>query len=395
MIKLDLYRLLPEQHDMGFVDEPDVDCRYTPYRIFVLETRLFPLIYSMFQNIENIDIYPKSIYNPKMNRMEVYLKIAKIDDNTIEKEDDSVTLTEEQREKIQSEINKITSENIDYVLIDVNELYKSSGKQYPFSWFVSVLEYSLPDTSYNPFIQKEGIYLKFNLNSDYKNAYYKTCKKILKKIEQYHSHGVVIIDDNSNIVKNWDLVSIDNEEIVKRIFQPKWTDRRFAPKMVDFLILKIQGDSYISFSLPNNLTKRHGIMKKLEGYESFIESSTLKVKCENIQEATKIANLVDYGYAKTYGRVMILEINRKSEAYLFSDYCTRNNIGESIAYYNDNKILFSVLLNEKHENVDTHSLSVSFRNYSISRLTEVIKISKFKGLSPHDIIEQEYSIRAT
>jgi len=389
MIKLDLYRLLPEKHDMGFVEEPDVDCRYTPYRIFVLETRIFPLIYSLFE--ENIDIYPKSVYNPDKNRMDVYLKIAKIDKSVddMENEDQAVILSEENREKIQKQLDKITSENIDYALIDVKELYKSHGNKYPYHWFVSILEYSLPDTSFNPFIQEEGIYLKFNSNSDYKTAYYNTCKSILEKIDKYYSFGVVILEQDSKIIQNWDLVSIDSEEIVKRLYQPKWIDYRFAKNMVDFLYQKIEDDPYITFNLPNNLVKRHGIMKSLQGYESFIESSCLKVKCDNLIQARKIASLVDYGNAKTNGRVMIYETTRESEAYLFSEYCTKNNFGEICLYYNDNKLLFSLLLNDK--NINTDSLLLTLKDYTVSRLIEVSKISKLKGISPHEIIEKEYS----
>lgn len=236
MFKLDLYRFLPEQHDMGFVEEADVDCRYSPYRIFVLETRLFPLIYSIFEKKgESVDIYPKSIYNPKTNRMDVYLKIAKIDDNSMEKEDDVANVTDFEREQIQNQINTITSENIDYALIDSKELYRSSNNKYSYNWFISVLEYSLPDTSFNPFIQKEGIYLRFNPNSDYKTAYYNTCKSICDKIDEYCSHGVVVVNHADNLIKNWDLVAIDSEEIVKRLYQPNWADRRFASDMVEFL----------------------------------------------------------------------------------------------------------------------------------------------------------------
>ncbi len=47
MIKLELFRLLTEDYTIKNVEEADVDCRYTPYRIFVLETRLYPLIYNL------------------------------------------------------------------------------------------------------------------------------------------------------------------------------------------------------------------------------------------------------------------------------------------------------------------------------------------------------------
>ena len=395
MIKLDLYRFLPEQHDMGFVEEPDIDCRYTAYKIFVLETRLFPLIYDMFPDTK-IDIYPHGLYNKETNRMDVYLKIAKMETDE-ENEDDPVTLTVEQRSIIETTLNKITSENIDYVLIDIHELYNLSGKRYPFSWFRSVLEYSLNDTSYNPFVKEEGIYLKFNPFSDYKPAFHKTCKKILKKIDTYYEKGVIVLGNvvqdqyKKELIKNWDLIPLDKEEKEKRIFQPNWIDRRFADNQVDFLLQRVQGEQFVSFPLPDNLAKRHGIIRSLKNENILVESGMLKVECDNIEKAKRIASLVDYGFATTYGRVMLLVASRMSEVHLFSEYVKKNNVGEDLFYMNDSEILFSVLLNVEYENADTNILSKKMRDYSISRLIEVSKVSKFKNMSPHQIIEEEYS----
>ena len=185
MIKLDIYRLLKESNVISL--DKQIDCRDTPYHIFILETRLYPMIYKMFPNL-NIYIYPKSIYNAETYRMDIYLRIVKITKET----EENVVLTSEQRNLIQDKINKITSENIDYALIDINELYKSIGIRYPFSWFKSSLQYT-GLTSYNSFIKSEGIYLKFDPNSNYKTDYYEVCKFLKDRIAEFYSKGLVAV----------------------------------------------------------------------------------------------------------------------------------------------------------------------------------------------------------
>ena len=115
----------------------------------------------------------------------------------------------------------------------------------------------------------------------------------------------------------------------------------------------------------------------------------MKVECDNFDEAKKIADLIDSAFATTYGRVSIFPVTRMSEVYLYSEYCYKNSIGDYVAYFAEGSILFSVLL--KDQESDTDVLRKQLKDYSVSRLTEVSKISKLKSMSPHDAIEQEYS----
>ena len=394
MIKLDLYRLLPETHALGTDEEADSDCNYTPYRIFVLESRLYPFIYKMFPN-KNLYIYPKSIYNPKTYRMDVYLRITEITSPDSEK---TIDLTKEQEEKIQDKINKITSENIDYALIDIHEFYESLPQKYPFPWFRSVLEYTGIDSSYNPFIKKEGIYLKFNPDSDYKPAFYKVCGFLKERIDEFYSKGVIVLSNlidsktKQKLIKNWSLISIDEEEIEKRLFQPNWSDGRFAKNPVDFLLRKIEGDEYIRIKLPDNLVKRHGIIRSLNKEDLIVEGSYLKVKSENLDKAKKIISVVEVAEETTNGRVVVLAANRMSEIYLFFEYAEKFKKGECISYSvnsNENPYMFSCLLKE-NDYMSIQNLQERFRNYALDRLIEVSKVTKLKNMSPHEIIEQEY-----
>jgi len=408
MIKIDdLFRLTINVPSQAITEEPDSDCRYTPYRIFILETRLYPLIYKMFPK-ENISIYPKSIYNSKKNRMDVYLKIVKLEnEQTKEEEDKPIEITKEELDIIEKEIIRINTENIDYALINFEKLYKSfyfSEKKFSFSWFKSVIQYININ---NSFIKPEGIYLTFNPNSNYKNLYYKICKKITEEVEDFYERGVIVLGDiidsvkKEKLIKNWRLISLEeNEEREerdgeKRLFEPDWEDKRFAPNKIDFLTRKIQDDPYIRYLLPDNLVKRHGIVKEMQKAKIpiIIEGSYLKAEAENLEEAYKIGALITSANAMSLGRVVLLAAGRLSEIYLYFDYAKKYQKGDCISYSvndNQNPYIFSCLLKEEDYEA-TEKITEKFRNYALKRLIEASKVTKLKNMSPHDIIEKEYS----
>lgn len=410
MIRLDYYRLLPETQYIGVVDEADSDCNFTPYSLFILETRLYPLIYSMFPYY--IDIVKQSQYNADKDRMDMYLVLRKMEDT----EDPFVVnplleITDEQREIISNKINEINAHNPNYALIDVNELYKTvnnynkKGKKsrYPllnskisFSYFSKMLQYTGIDSSYNPFVRPEGIYLGFNPVSNYKEAYYEVCVFLINRIQEYYDNGVVILENlvdsisKEQLVKNWELFPIDKEEIVKTIYQPNWNDERFARNQVDFLTLKMEGDPFIRLRISDNLVKRHGIAKILQNKTMIMEGSYLKVEVINLQEAREVAALVTSASCLTDGKVLVIEANRLSEVYLFFELAKKKYDGDCALYPNSEGYVFSCMLPE-NERERLEDIRLEFRNYAVKRLIEVTKISKFKNMSPHDIIEQEYS----
>ena len=454
MIRLDFYRLLLETQYIGVVEEPDTDCHFNPYAIFVLETRLYPLIYKLFHGIP-IDILIETRYEG--NKMQAYLAIYKLQDTTdpglylLEKS--LVDLTDDQKEAILFQINKINTYEPNYALIDVNELYNSmpviNNTKIPFSYFSTMLQYTGIDSSYNPFIRPEGIYLTFNPNvsdqpiedyypdqspinynfqtqsenrslwgynsqtqyanrsqGDYKQAYYEVCKFLISRILEFYRKGTIVfsnlIDDfkKEEMAKDWNLVPIDEEEIVKTIFQPNWIDKRFAPNPVDFLTLKLQGDPYIRIKVPDNYVKRHGIASILSQYNIIFEGSYLKVKAKDLKEAQLVASLVEYAIGTTHGKVMVLAATRLSEVYLYFEYANKmfnskdrqkNNAVTYLVNSNENPYIFSWMVPRDKHLIPLDDLRLEFRNYAVNRLLEVSKISKFKNMSPYAIIEKEYS----
>lgn len=428
MIRLNFYRLLLDTQYIGVVEEPDSDCHFNPYSVFVLETRLYPLIYNLYKGIP-INILISTQYED--NKMQAYLNIYKLEDNIdIGLQDSLVDISEEQKDLIIAKINEINTYEPNYALIDVNELYKSMpivNAKIPFSYFTNMLQYTGLNSSYNPFIRPEGIYLTFNpdgnyipdiseysLNniqatSGYKTAYYEVCQFLISRISEFYNKGTIIfsnlIDDNrkEEIVKNWGLIAIDQEEIVKTIFQPNWIDKRFAANPVDFLTLKLQGDPFIRLKVSDNYVKRHGIASILQkyNYPMIFEGSYLKIKANSLKEAQTIASLVEYAVGTTNGKTMVLAATRLSEVYLYFEYANKyfkfkeasKGINNVVAYEvndNENPYIFSCIIPKDKNLISIDDLRIEFRNYAVNRLIEVSKISKFKNMSPHSIIEKEY-----
>ena len=140
----------------------------------------------------------------------------------------------------------------------------------------------------------------------FNKAYFKTCKKIIKRINEFYDSGVIVINENDEqikekFIKDWDLQAIDIEVSVHRLYQPRWLDRRFANNMIDFMLERIQGVATISFITGDNFVMRHGMAEKLSESkkEFYFIGSQLKVFCDNIQEAKEIADLVNMGKRHT------------------------------------------------------------------------------------------------
>lgn len=392
------YRLLPQLESNGC--EEEAAFHYSPYKIFVLETRLYPLIYSLYPNI-NLEIFLRGKYNEGRNKMVLHLELRDLegsDDPFVESK--VVKINDYNKRIIKSKIAEITSIDPQYALIDINELYQSGTKSYPLSYLKNVLPYVGLDSSFNPFIRPQGIYLSFNPQANYNDAYHEVCGYILQKVEQFYRDGVIVLNDIHNnkvkqkLIDSWKLERLDYESEVGILYQPTWRDNRFAENLVDFLMRKISGDPYIIFDLSHNLVKRHFICKKLQqrGYGLIVESSKLKVLSHNIDESLKIGAIITSSENIAEGRVLTMAANRMSYIYLYIEYSVKKYGNVNVVSYGVNNLqnpyMFSLSL-PQDEYAGYDDLRIQFKNYALERLVDVSKITKLKNMSPHDIIEAE------
>lgn len=275
LISTPYYRSLTLPAKIGCVDLPDAN--YGPYDLFCLNTRLYPIVYSMFGR--DVEIILRSVY--ENDRMELKVNITGIKQDQENRDLSSVN----------DAVNKILSEHMGYCLIDKYELYLSSGKKYPKDWFYSVIPFVDLPTEYNPFISSNGIYLAFNPFSEYNIAYNQVVKTLLDTIQKYYREGVVY--GAGNIAEQWKLEQMDKYEVRGKLYRPMWEDKRFGSP-VEFLLGKIQGDPYIRINISDNLVKRHYVASKLNaiGISMIFDGKYVKTFAKNIDEAQFIAALI-------------------------------------------------------------------------------------------------------
>lgn len=451
-IRLDcLYNLVSENHPIGYDQEADTGT-YEPYKLFVLETRLLPYIYSLFSSHSlikeksDLNMSFNTEYHENVNKRIYQLNIdfSTISNITEEEQKKRLERLQEKKEelenKIRAKIAEITSVNVDYALIDKGELYDSIyyepnvitqnnvnedqiesvhhrnnlnlDKKIPYNWYVKVLEYTGLNSSYNPFITDEGIYLTFNPVSAYKLAYYQVCQFLINTVKDYYKRGVIILNDlignqaKIDFVKNWNLTPIDEEEENVRIFETKWFDNRFVRDgdKVEFLLQKLQGDNFLYFWTPDNLVIRHQIARSLQsqGKGMIVEGSYIKTEVNNLKEAQVVASLYEAALLKIpIGRVLPIAAARLSELLLYFQYAKEKfgkfiKDGEDIncvSYHVDNIVnpyMFSFFLPNEVQ-ADADALRREFKSFALKRLVDVAKITKLKNMSPHAIIEQEFS----
>ena len=115
------------------------------------------------------------------------------------------------------------------------------------------------------------------------------------------------------IAKNWNLESIDDQG---QLFQPTWTDSRFAPELINFLIGRLTGQTRISLKMAPNYPARHLISiylnERKKEFEFFNDNVVLDA--ENLSEAQQLASLVELGSYSAFGKVYQRQFRTKEEA---------------------------------------------------------------------------------
>jgi hypothetical protein len=281
-----------------------------------MNIRLYPTVYKLFGR--DVEIVYQDVH--ENNRMNVKIQLVRITTITTGViPNDPVDISEDQQKILTHAVDRILTENLGYCLIDRNELYISSGRTYPKSWFNTVLGYIQIPTEYNPFIKKDGIYLTFNPKSDYKTAYNETVKTLLDTLDKYYHDGVVYGADEISVP--WKLERLDYEEVRPKLYKPTWTDQRFAPLPVEFLLGKIQKDPYIRIKVSDNLVSRHKIAQTLseEGINMIYSGNYIKIPVNNLDDAQYVTSTVISALDTAEGKVATYAVNRIEWVHMYID----------------------------------------------------------------------------
>ena len=407
------YRQLIPTHYTGCTDEPDF--MYSPYDIFVMESRLYPFIYQLLGNRKSVIFFPGIKEDHRMSIKIILKEVGNVDtQHPYGKEDKIIKLSAKEHKLITNKVKEIVSKDAGYALIDRRELYLvSSGSvpknkggkyltnvhKYPYAWFNTVLDYVNLDTSYNPYISKEGIYLAFNPEADFNTAYDEVVNHILDVLDQFWQKGVILANDiadtNTNkdiLTLKWGLESIDKREVKSRLWKPVWSDNRFAKPMPDFLRRVVAGDNTIYISVSDNLVRRHYISKLLsnKGIEFKFVGAKLEAIADGYQIAQEIASIVDAATNLAEGKIIVYGADRPSWLQLFSDAALEyidGMITDNITTYVTDNIskpyIISILLPNK--TMDTTTTLQFLEDMVLERLIRLQK--EYPNISPHSIVE--------
>lgn len=426
------YRTVTPTHALGCTDEPDFT--YKRYDFFVINSRLYPFLYKLLSR--EVVIFFRGIQ--EKDRVNIVIRLEKIADSSDPMVPNTLyPITNEEQVKIQEKVDEILSVDAGYCLINREELYRSGPQTYPYSWFNLVLPYVNINSSYNPFVQEEGIFLGFNPDSNYNLAYSEVVKYILDTLDKFYQDGVIFGSLSSSLIERWGMERIDVEEPDPKLFQPVWEDKRITGgrggrgggeggeggggeddinNTVDFLTELSKGSNAIRIGVSSNMVRRHYIAYNLnaEGIEMMLDGHYLKATVNSLDQAQKVASIVEYSEAIADGKIVTTMVNRPSWVYLFMETAREelgivreggvegveggveevegvegeSMIGGCTGYNNgtiENPYTFSCIIDRKD---DQKAFLEMLRQKVYQKLALIQKQNP--GISPHDVVEIKY-----
>jgi hypothetical protein len=117
------------------------------------------------------------------------------------------------------------------------------------------------------------------------------------------------------------LERLDYEEVRPKLYKPTWTDQRFAPLPVEFLLGKIQKDPYIRIKVSDNLVSRHKIAQTLseEGINMIYSGNYIKIPVNNLDDAQYVTSTVMSALDTAEGKVATYAVNRIEWVHMYID----------------------------------------------------------------------------
>lgn len=378
------YRVITDVKPVGCSEEGPFT--YDSYDIFCIETQLYPALYRLVDR-DVILVFKGIPDGTKINLGIELTRVVDTDDPSIL--DEQVFIEPSIQRALQKVVDTAISDNLNYCLIDREELYRSRRMVYPRSWFNSVLPFVDLSTSYNPYIQPQGIYLSFNRKADFTEAYNQVVKEILDKIDGFYQNGAIV--GASSIASSWNLERLDIDDPLG-LYAPVWTDNRFASNMVDFLLERLTGDEYIKIAISKNLVRRHYIADMLtkQGIVVLFEGDHVKIQVNDLDSAQKAASIVEAAEGLADGKVVVQAVSRPSWIQLYTKAAALlGNASGPVAYRVDSidtPYMFSLQIDaETDADLFLDNLQHAVYKTLIQDQEDIMNRPSIQ--SPHDIIE--------
>lgn len=283
------------------------DSNYREYNLFCLKTRLRPFLEK--RNLSKLTIE----FIPVQRGSRIYIGLRLTDAG------ERVTLSPKDQQALEEKVKEITTINRTYCL-----LYSSDARIYldwrfcrqkiSSDWILSLLPYLPLDSVINPYLDNGYLYVDLSIYLDYDTKYQELYVEIEKHLRQLYQQGAVVC--NSTFAQAWQLTpqtllgysSITNEaELLEDettadltdetgVYVPIWSDVRFAPDRVVFLLSRMAGEKHVKIHLHIKLLSHQEAIakylnKKHKGNFLFESDQNLVIlRIENLTELQELVN---------------------------------------------------------------------------------------------------------
>lgn len=267
---------------------PEPINNYTPYNLFCIKTQLYPHIW----NTLGFDVVIK--FSSVQVESNLYVSLEITDGNNI------VKLNKEQDIHIGNILNNIISNSLQYCLLFsyLSPIYVYN-KRVSTLWIKRILPYIHVPDRLDPYVNDNGLYINMTNIHLYLDLYNLMAINVKRNICNMYKQGYITLA--SSIQDTWQLQSADQYNI---LFYPNWTNKLFAPDLVQFLTSRLVGDKNIQLYVGDNLVVRHTIAQQLKNDVTF-SGSHIIVSVSNFQQAQQITTLILEASTNTMGQVQV------------------------------------------------------------------------------------------
>lgn len=294
-------REIREINRVECTDEPFFN--HDTYDLFCLKTRLIPFREKIFPKGSNLD-YKLIRHNDKL-RVNIIPSIN----------GDKVIINEEIRNQFQIELDTLVDlPNLHCLLFYHNvKIFSSSGKLIPISWIKEMTKYVNIPQQYSPYIQDGDIYIDLSDElTQYMHINEKLNSDIAAELKIKYDSGYIVNADK--IEKSWNLTNLGNG-----LFKADWSNERFAPNIVDFLMERLGGKKNIKIYVTENRVIKHNISKLLIqiNLAGIFGRDILNIEVEDYNTAMLLSTLC-MKMLGTEGKVLTIFCTRESYLKLYA-----------------------------------------------------------------------------
>jgi hypothetical protein len=295
------------------------DANYGPYDLFVLRTKLLPQLQQLNKG-----------YDIGFARFEVN-NTMRMTINVLDG-GEFVSLDKEQAAQIQRWIDEAIAFEREYsLLITSRALIQYKGKQIPSYWVASMLPYVVINDIYQPFYHKGAIYIMLNPDEDFNSQWSLLHEQVIKTLIELHQDGAIVCHPERDelVIDDWALLPFNPSPAPEQddlsqealLYYPDWSDPRFAPDQQLFIRERLAGEKRIRLAVKSNVA-RHILTQELVQLQEELPVCTptvcppkleytfsrccLEIECQNLDQAQKLADLVDRVNETAYGRIVSL-----------------------------------------------------------------------------------------